>query len=60
MHDALISNLNIFNRYLFNNYENAPKGGLFSLSPDSINNRYAVGDWAGHLTFALKDSKRKV
>ena len=53
-HEALISNLNIFNRYLRNNFSDSPTGGIFTLSPSSINNRYAVSEWAGHFTLALK------
>lgn len=54
-HEGLLSNLNIFNRYLFKNYNGkTPIGGIYSLSPESIRDRNAVGDWAGCLVFGLK------
>lgn len=53
-HEALISNLNALNRYLFRNYEGvAPIGGIYSLEPSSMKDRNAVSDWAGHLARAL-------
>lgn len=53
-HEALISNLNALNRYLFRNYEGvAPVGGIYSLEPSSMKDRNAVSDWAGYLARAL-------
>lgn len=53
-HDALISELFTANRYLFRNYaDDMPVGGLFTLSPEAIHDRIAVGDWAGHLVGAI-------
>ena len=50
-HESLISKLFAFNRYLFTKYDKLiPLGGIFSLSPESIRNRAAVGDWANYLT----------
>ncbi len=54
-HEGLISKLNVFNRYLFNNFKGkAPIGGIYSLLPESIKDRNAVGDWAGHLVNAVR------
>ena len=55
-HEALISQLNIVNRYLFRNKEELgeiPPGGIFSRDPITITNRNAVGDWAKDLIDAL-------
>jgi len=55
-HEGLRSNLDIFNRYLFKNFNGeAPKGGIYSLSSDSIKDRSAVKDWAGYFVFGLKE-----
>jgi hypothetical protein len=56
-HEALISRLNSFNRYVFNNYpDSAPVGGIYSLEPpESIKDRNKVGDWAGYYVFGLKN-----
>ncbi len=55
-HNALISNLHVLNRYLFQNYEgDVPTGGIYSKSPDSIKDRNAIGDWAGSLVFGMKE-----
>jgi hypothetical protein len=55
-HEALISNLNVLNRYLFNKYEGkVPQGGIYSLPPESIKNRHSVGDWAGYFVMGLKN-----
>lgn len=55
-HNALMSQLIIANRYLFNKKElegKIPAGGLFSLNTESIRNREAVADWAHYLIRAL-------
>ncbi|TYO96745.1 uncharacterized protein DUF3232 [Geothermobacter ehrlichii] len=58
-HEALISDLHVFNRYLMKNYEDAPVGGIFSKDPDAIRNRVAVADWAGELLAAIYQERRK-
>jgi hypothetical protein len=58
-HDALISDLHIFNRYLLKTYEDAPIGGIFNKSPDAIRDRIAVADWAGELLSALYQERRR-
>lgn len=58
-HEALISDLHIFNRYLLKNYEDAPIGGLYSKSPESIRDRVAIADWAGELLAALFNERRR-
>ncbi len=57
-HEAVISKLNSFNRYLFNNYgDKAPIGGIYSLEPpESIRDRHCVGDWIGYYVFGIKHS----
>jgi hypothetical protein len=53
-HDALISSLHALNRYCLKEYvEECPIGGIYSLSPESIRDRVAVGDWAGSLVYEL-------
>lgn len=56
-HEALLSKLNSFNRYLFNNYEEDTSiGGIYSLEPpESIRDRHCVADWAGYYVFGLKN-----
>lgn len=58
-HNALISALHAFNRYLLKEYEDAPKGGIYSLSPDTIRDRVAVGDWAGRLVYEIFINRKK-
>ncbi len=58
-HEALISDLHIFNRYLLKNYQDAPIGGIYSKDPESIRNRVAVADWAGELLAALFNERRR-
>ena len=59
-HNALIDGLMSTNRYLFKNFQGkVPIGGLYSLPPETIRDRNAVGDWAGDLIFGLKKSYRK-
>lgn len=54
-HEALVSTLNVLNRYLFKNYKGKiPAGGIYSLARDSIKDRHSVGTWAGNLVFGLK------
>ena len=63
-HNTIISNLTVFNKYLFKNFKekNPPVGGIYSLRPDSIKDRAAVGDWAGYITLGLKqlDSNKNI
>jgi hypothetical protein len=56
-HDALISKLNSFNRYLFNTYpDSVPIGGIYTLEPpESIRDRNKIGDWAGYYVFGLRN-----
>jgi hypothetical protein len=58
-HNALISALHAFNRYLLKEYEDAPKGGIYSLSPETIHDRVAVGDWAGRLVYEIFVNRKK-
>ena len=62
-HEALISQLKIFNRYLFRNYQagcEVPVGGIYSLPPETLSpmDRHAVGDWAGFLILGLYDNRK--
>lgn len=55
-HESLISNLHCCNRYLFNKFgDEIPVGGVYSLPPESIRDRSAIGDWAGYLVEAMAD-----
>ncbi|MBU0456541.1 MAG: DUF3232 domain-containing protein [Nanoarchaeota archaeon] len=59
-HEALISQLNITNRYLFKNYEvdnDIPAGRVYSLPPETIRDRVSVGDWAGYLITGLYENR---
>lgn len=59
-HEALISNLHIFNRYAIREFgEDMPIGGVFSKSPDAIRDRIAIGDWAGELLCALYVNRKR-
>ena len=56
-HDALISDLHIFNRYLVKKYgedlvEENIKGGIFP-NPEAIRDRLAIADWAGDLLYGI-------
>lgn len=57
-HESLISKLLSFNRYLFKKYDDKiPVGGIFTLDPESIRDRYSVADWAGYLVDYLNSKK---
>lgn len=59
-HEALISNLHIFNRYAIKEYgEKVPVGGLFSKPPEAIRDRIAVADWAGELLYMLYSERKR-
>jgi len=58
-HEALISDLHIFNRYLLKHYEDAPVAGLFNKPPEAIRDRIAVADWAGELLAAVFQNRRR-
>ena len=54
-HNTLMTNLNIFNRFLGIYYRSqTPSGGIYTFSPNSINDRDAVADWAGYFVIALQ------
>lgn len=54
IHNALIAQLKLVNRYIFRDYkEQIPIGGIYSLDPSTIENRTAVGDWAYYLFDSL-------
>ncbi len=53
-HDALISNLVEFNKYLSDHYGNhAPIGGIYTLDPISISNN--VADWAQYFANGVRE-----
>jgi hypothetical protein len=58
-HNALISALHAFNRYLLENYEDAPIGGIYSFPPDSIHDRVAVADWAGNFIYEIFANRKR-
>ena len=59
-HDTLIDQLKITNRYLFKHHkEETPVGGVYSLEPQTIRDRIAVGDWAGHLVLGIYDQNEQ-
>lgn len=58
-HEALISNLHIFNRYVIKEFgKDVPVGGVFSKDPESIRDRVAIADWAGELLCALYANRK--
>ncbi|HPJ87024.1 MAG TPA: DUF3232 domain-containing protein [Candidatus Pacearchaeota archaeon] len=59
-HEALLSRLNSFNRYLFKEYpDSAPLGGIYSLEPpESIKDRHSVSEWAGHYVFGIENGSK--
>ncbi|GEM_PF-2358972 len=71
-HNALISRIEMINRYVSQKYGwqsaggKIPIGGIFSLSPDVLQNPYAeglrriVGDWAFFLYIGLFGAELKV
>ena len=67
-HDALITEIKIFNRYCVAKYGweikggIIPAGGIFSLDPDLMNNRNAVTKWAWLLVSKIfkKECKKAI
>ncbi len=62
-HDAMISDLHIFNRYLVKEYgedlsEAGFQGGIFP-NPDAIRDRIAIADWAGELLSGIYAARKK-
>ena len=58
-HNALISSLHAFNRYVVKEYAGQiPEGGIFP-NPDAIHDRVAVADWAGDLLCSLYRNRRR-
>ncbi len=59
-HEALISDLHIFNRYAIKEFgEDIPVGGIYSKSPESIRDRIAIADWAGELLTAVYKNRKR-
>jgi len=58
-HEALISDLHIFNRYVMKEFvDEMPVGGIFNREPELIHNRVAVADWAGDLLTAVYQNRK--
>ncbi|MDY0300266.1 MAG: DUF3232 domain-containing protein [Trichlorobacter sp.] len=62
-HDALISDLHIFNRYLVKNYQEelldeGLEGGIFP-NPEAIRDRVAIADWAGELLSGIYQERKR-
>ena len=59
-HEALISDLHIFNRYVMKEFvDEMPVGGIFNREPELIHNRVAVADWAGDLLTAVYQNRKR-
>jgi hypothetical protein len=59
-HEALISDLHIFNRFIVREYgDDVPVGGIFNKDPDAILDRIAVSDWAGDLLTAVYQNRKR-
>ncbi|MEA3427792.1 MAG: DUF3232 domain-containing protein [Thermodesulfobacteriota bacterium] len=58
-HEALISNLHIFNRYLLKEFDDVPVGGIFTENPEMIRDQIAVADWAGKLLCAIYNNRKQ-
>lgn len=62
-HEALISDLHIFQRYVVKTYKEeliheGIEGGLFP-NPESIRDRIAIADWAGELLEGIYRNRKK-
>jgi hypothetical protein len=62
-HEALISDLHIFSRYLVKEYgeelkEEGMESGIF-LKQEAIHDRVAIADWAGSLLHGIYDNRRR-
>ena len=62
-HEALISSLHIFNRYLVKNYQDelldeGLEGGIFP-NPEAIRDRVAIADWAGELLCGIYQARKR-
>jgi hypothetical protein len=62
-HEALISDLHIFNRYLVKEYaedleEEGLIGGIFP-KPEAIRDRIAIADWAGDLLCCIYNERKR-
>ena len=59
-HEALISDLHIFHRYVMKEFaEEMPAGGIFNREPELIHNRVVVADWAGDLLTAVYQNRKR-
>lgn len=57
-HNALISDISIFNRYIYTKYLDELKniqGGIFTLDPERINDRNIIATWAWYLFAGIND-----
>lgn len=62
-HEALITTLHVFTRYLTKEYGEELKAeglesGIF-LKPEAIHDRVAIADWAGRLVYGIYDKRRR-
>lgn len=62
-HEALISDLHIFNRYLVKEFgeellEEGLAGGIFP-RPEAIRDRIAIADWAGDLLCGIYQNRKR-
>lgn len=62
-HEALISDLHIFNRYLVKEFgeelaEEFLQGGIFP-KPEAIRDRIAIADWAGDLLCGIYQNRKR-
>ena len=62
-HDALISDLHIFNRYLVKEHgvklaAVGIQGGIFP-KPEAIRDRIAIADWAGELLYGIYSERKR-
>lgn len=59
-HEALISDLHIFNCFIVREYgDDVPVGGIFNKETDAIRDRTAVADWAGELLKAVYQNRKR-
>ncbi len=57
-HNALISSLHSFNRYIIKEYdEEVPVGGIYSYDPITIRNRVAIANWAMELVYSIFENR---
>ncbi len=60
VHDVLLSDLTVFNRYISREFgKDIPAGGLLGKELDPADGNGEAGDWAGELMMAIYQTRRR-